>query len=111
MREYRSLPVGTSMKVVTHESGVQAINSELRKREQPCALKLEPSAVRAAERASYFGAYKGVTDVLTKYLWPEWALVLTRLAARIGMSPNMVTAIGALQIGRASGRARVGRFV
>lgn len=96
MREGRPLPAGTSMKAIAHESGVQAINSELRKREQPFALKLEPSTVRAAERASYFGAYKGVTDVLTKYLWPEWALVLTRLAARIGMSPNMVTAIGAL---------------
>src|SRR3546814_7402179 len=46
-------------------------------------------------RATYYGAYKGVTDVLTKYLWPELALVLTRLAARIGMTPNMVTAIGA----------------
>src|SRR3546814_18310440 len=60
MREDRPLPAGTSMKVIAHESGVQAINSELRKREQPFALKLEPSAVRAAERASYFGAYKGV---------------------------------------------------
>ncbi|HWH18748.1 MAG TPA: CDP-alcohol phosphatidyltransferase family protein, partial [Allosphingosinicella sp.] len=30
-----------------------------------------------------------------KYLWPEWALALTRLAARIGATPNMVTALGA----------------
>src|SRR3546814_10520547 len=71
MREDRPLPAGTSMKVIAHESGVQAINSELRKREPPFALKLAPSDVRAAERASSFGAYKGVTDVLTKYLWPN----------------------------------------
>jgi len=50
--------------------------------------------VRQVERASYTSAYKGVTDLLTKYLWPEWALALTRLAARIGLSPNMITSIG-----------------
>ena len=44
----------------------------------------------------YYGAYKGVTDLLTKYLWPELALWLTRLAAWAGLSPNAVTAIGAL---------------
>lgn len=58
--------------------------------------RLAPDTVRSLERASYFGAYKGVTDLLTKYLWPEWALVLTRWAARIGMTPNQVSLIGAL---------------
>jgi phosphatidylglycerophosphate synthase len=70
-------------------------NEALRKREEPVLARLEPGNVRAIERQTYFGAYKGVTDILTKYLWPEWALVLTRIAARIGMTPNMVTAIGA----------------
>jgi phosphatidylglycerophosphate synthase len=70
-------------------------NEELRKKERPFMDRLTPATVRSLERASYFGAYKGVTDLLTKYLWPEWALVLTRIAARIGMSPNQVTAIGA----------------
>jgi phosphatidylglycerophosphate synthase len=69
-------------------------NRQLRKRVRPMVMRLEPDTVRNIERATYFGAYKGVTDLLTKYLWPEWALVLTRLAARIGMSPNQVTAIG-----------------
>ena len=71
-------------------------NEELRKKERPFMERLAPDSVRALERASYFGAYKGVTDLLTKYLWPEWALVLTRWAARIGMSPNQVSLIGAL---------------
>lgn len=71
-------------------------NEALRKREEPVLERLEPAQVRAIERKTYFGAYKGVTDLLTKYLWPEWALVLTRIAARIGMTPNMVTSIGAV---------------
>ena len=58
--------------------------------------RLTPETVPALERASYFGAYKGVTDLLTKYLWPEWALVLTRWAARLGISPNQVTLVGAI---------------
>ncbi len=81
--------------VTAYEDGITLYNSALRKRERPFLMALKPENVRAIERASYFGAYKGVTDVLTKYLWPEWALVLTRICARIGMTPNMVTAIGA----------------
>jgi len=69
-------------------------NRKLRKRVRPTVERLEPGTVRKIERETYFGAYKGVTDILTKYLWPEWALVLTRVAARIGMSPNQVTTIG-----------------
>jgi phosphatidylglycerophosphate synthase len=74
------------------EEGI--FNEALRKRERPFAEALIPANVPAIERASYVGAYKGVTDLLTKYLWPEWAFVLTRLAARVGLSPNGVTAIG-----------------
>jgi phosphatidylglycerophosphate synthase len=90
-------PLGpTTLEVIRFEDGATVLNEALRKREQPFAMRLEPGTARAAERASYFGAYKGVTDLLTKYLWPEWALVLTRLAARIGATPNMVTTVGAI---------------
>ncbi len=78
-----------------HDDGFELYNSSLRKRERPFVTPLTPASVRGIERASYFAAYKGVTDVLTKYLWPEWALVLTRLCARVGLSPNAVTTIGA----------------
>jgi phosphatidylglycerophosphate synthase len=71
-------------------------NEALREQEEPLIARLEPGSVRAVERQTYFGAYKGVTDLLTKYLWPEWALALTRLAARIRMTANMVTTLGAL---------------
>ncbi len=89
-------PLPPHLEIIAFEDGGQIYNETLRKLERPFMNRLEPDTVRTLERASYFGAYKGVTDLLTKYLWPEWALVLTRLAARIGMSPNMVTTIGAL---------------
>lgn len=71
-------------------------NEQLRKTETPFAMRLTPDTRYTIERASYFGAYKGVTDVLTKYLWPELAFHLTRLAASLRMTPNMVSCIGAV---------------
>lgn len=96
MAEGRPLGAPGALAVAAYEDGAAIVNAALRKRERPFAMPLTPETTKAAERASYFGAYKGVTDLLTKYLWPEWALVLTRIAARIGMTPNQVTLIGAL---------------
>jgi phosphatidylglycerophosphate synthase len=87
---------GGGGEVIAWEEADGLENEELRKKERPFMDRLVPDNVRGLERASYFGAYKGVTDLLTKYLWPEWALVLTRWAARIGMTPNQVSLIGAL---------------
>jgi phosphatidylglycerophosphate synthase len=80
--------------IVDLSDGRTLYNRQLRKLEQPMVRELAPSTRRAIERQSYFGAYKGVTDVLTKYLWPELALVLTRIAAQLRMTPNMVSVIG-----------------
>jgi phosphatidylglycerophosphate synthase len=81
--------------VIDYRDSPQIYNRQLRKLECPFVQRLTPNTRRAIERKSYFGAYKGVTDLLTKFLWPELALWLTRFAASIGMTPNMVTAIGA----------------
>lgn len=71
-------------------------NAELRKRERPFVLPVTEETQDAAERAAYDGAYKGVTDALTLYLWRGAAFYLTRLAARAGVTPNMVTSAGAV---------------
>ncbi|MFS0848612.1 CDP-alcohol phosphatidyltransferase family protein [Novosphingobium panipatense] len=84
------------MELIAFEDGPTIENKQLRKRETPFLMALTPDTLRPIERASYFGAYKGVTDLLTKYLWPEWALVLTRICARLGVTPNMVTTVGAV---------------
>jgi phosphatidylglycerophosphate synthase len=86
----------TKLARLTYDDDFTLYNNELRKREQPFLMALRPDTVRRIERLSYFGAYKGVTDILTKYLWPEAALLLTRFAARVGATPNMVTSLGAL---------------
>lgn len=67
---------------------------ELRKRERPFVMPLSRGNSLAVERAFYDAAYKGVTDLLTLYLWRRPAFWLTRWAAQAGMTPNMVTLIG-----------------
>ena len=71
-------------------------NEELRKRERPFVLPLDPANPEPVERAAYDASYKGVTDALTLYLWRGLAFHLTRMAARIGMTPNQITLIGAI---------------
>ena len=67
---------------------------ELRKRERPFVLPLAAANSLQVERAYYDAAYKGVTDVLTLYLWRRPAFWLTRWAAIAGITPNMVTLVG-----------------
>jgi phosphatidylglycerophosphate synthase len=67
---------------------------KLRKRARPFVMRLDPADPEPVERAAYDASYKGVTDLLTLYLWRRPAFYLTRWAARAGMTPNFVTAIG-----------------
>ena len=69
---------------------------KLRKRDRPFVMRLDPADTEAAERAAYDASYKGVTDILTLYLWRRAAFYLTRWAAQAGLTPNMVTAVGAV---------------
>jgi phosphatidylglycerophosphate synthase len=70
--------------------------AELRKRERPFVRTLDPGNPEPVERAAYDAAYKGVTDLLTLYLWRRPAFYLTRWAARAGLAPNFITLIGAI---------------
>lgn len=63
----------------------------LRKREAPYALSLFQNTPAQVERRLFKGAYKGVTDLVTKYAWPEPALHATRFCANLRLTPNMVT--------------------
>ncbi len=69
--------------------------SALRKRDRPFVMRLDAANPEPAERAAYDASYKGVTDALTLYLWRRPAFYLTRWAAEAGMTPNLVTMIGA----------------
>lgn len=63
----------------------------LRKRARPILVHLDGADAAAIERLLFDGSYKGVTDVVTKYVWPAPAFHVTRWCARHGISPNSVT--------------------
>ena len=69
--------------------------AELRKRDRPFVLPLDSDNPEPVERAAYDASYKGVTDLLTLYLWRKPAFHLTRWAAQAGLSPNFITSVGA----------------
>lgn len=68
-----------------------AYQKALRKRAKPVLLPLENADAADIERALFNSSYKGVTDLVTKYVWPLPALAVTRLCARRGITPNVVT--------------------
>src|SRR3546814_9308681 len=70
-------------------------SSDLRKRQEPFAVAVSADTLDTVERRVYRSAYKGITDLITKYLWPEPAMHATRLCVRLGITPNMVTSASA----------------
>jgi len=68
-----------------------AYNDALRKREQPFLLPLLEADLPAIEQRMFGASYKGVTDLVTKYLWPVPARHVTKLCAVLGITPNQVT--------------------
>lgn len=70
----------------------------LRKREVPYAFLLDARNRTAVEWRMFMGTYKGATDIITKRLWPYPAFLVTRALAATRISPNLVTACGALLV-------------
>ncbi len=67
---------------------------ELRKAEPPLVAQVSAENCDALESRLYGGSYKGVTDFVTKWWWPRPARVGVKVAASLGLTPNMVTLTG-----------------
>ena len=71
-------------------------DEKLRKRADPYVCSVAKTDLAAVERILFGASYKGVTDFVTKYLWPAPARVVTRWCAERAVRPNTVTAVSAL---------------
>lgn len=76
---------------VTPEALVPLWRADLRKAEPPWACDARPEQADEIERRIFDASYKGVTDLITKWLWPRPARVATRWCAERGIAPNTVT--------------------
>jgi phosphatidylglycerophosphate synthase len=83
----------TSVAAVTVAQVAQGFEIGLRKLDQPAVLRITEERRAALEQLIFSGAYKGVTDLVTKWLWPAPAQQVTRWCVRAGITPNQVTAM------------------
>ena len=68
-------------------------NNALRKREPPYLIPLSDATLPAIEQRVFGSSYKGVTDLVTLYVWPRPARWVTRVCANAGITPNQVTSL------------------
>lgn len=73
-----------------------AYSPELKKRITAYLMPITAATLPQIERDLFAAVYKGVTDIITKYVWPWPAFHVTRACAQRGVTPNMVTSVGAL---------------
>lgn len=71
-----------------------AFNPKLRKLLPPFVFQVEAGSIRKIENAIFKASYKGITDFVTKWVWPLPARAVVRVLAARGVRPNSVTAVG-----------------
>jgi len=96
-------PAASVAGLIRLDPGELAYNEALRKREAPILEPFGPARAgraeaRRVEAHLFKGSYKGVTDLVTKHLWPKPAQVVTRWCALAGVAPNTVTFVGLLLV-------------
>jgi phosphatidylglycerophosphate synthase len=71
-------------------------DEKLRKKADPYVYPVRPRDLPAIELALFGASYKGVTDFVTKYVWPRPARVVTKWCAEHAVTPNAVTGLSAV---------------
>ena len=69
---------------------------KLRRRTILFARSLSEEPKGQIERALFENVYKGVTDLVTKWVWPVPAFWIVRAAAKLGIPPNAITGVSIL---------------
>jgi phosphatidylglycerophosphate synthase len=65
--------------------------ANLRKFEAPYVHAAHPDRAREVEALTFAASYKGITDLVTRWVWPAPASMVTRWCAEAGIRPNTVT--------------------
>lgn len=81
------------LRLVGPDSLAPAYTAALRKADPPYLLPVRHENLAAIEDRIFQASYKGVTDLVTKWVWPLPARAVTRCLARAGVHPNVVTVL------------------
>lgn len=87
----RPSPPSEASRRVGPDALVPPWSHALRKRAPALLEPLRAGSQRDLERRLFDASYKGITDLVTKYLWPPLALPVVRACASLGISPNALT--------------------
>ena len=91
--EAAALSAAAGMTTVGLADVAKGYEAGLKKLDRPFVVPITEERLGALERLTFSGAYKGVTDLVTKFVWPAPAQRVTRWCANIGMTPNQVTGV------------------
>jgi len=93
--EGRELPPGVR---VIHPSDMTAFDESLRRSTTPLLEIISAQRKNELENKLYGNAYRGITDLVTKFAWPRPAKHMVHMCANAGITPNMVTSAGLLLV-------------
>jgi phosphatidylglycerophosphate synthase len=81
------------LRTVVPDSVATSIQIQLRKFDPPWVARITPDNQAHLSKSLFNGSYKGVTDFITRGIWPIPARWATAWCVRKGLSPNQVTAV------------------
>jgi phosphatidylglycerophosphate synthase len=79
-------------------SDMEAFDESLRRSTMPLLEPVTAAQKSELENMLYGNAYRGITDLVTKFIWPKPAKHCVHLCASLHLSPNMVTSLGLLLV-------------
>ncbi len=85
--------IATAIRLVAPAELAPAYSAQLRKFDPPYIYPVRAENIRQIEDRIFQASYKGITDLVTKWLWPRPAAAVVRVLARGGVRPNAVTAL------------------
>jgi len=85
-------PAIENLRPVRPETVASGLQKQLRKFDPPWVARISEANREHLEKSLFNGAYKGVTDFITRGVWPVPARWVTGWCVRLGLSPNQVTA-------------------
>jgi len=83
---------------VMHTGDMEAFDENLKRSTRPLLEEVTATRKTELENWLYGNAYKGITDLVTKFVWPKPAKRFVHLCASMHISPNMVTTFGLLLV-------------
>ena len=83
---------------VVRTSDMESFDESLRRSTRPLLEAVNAERKTGLENTLYGNAYRGITDLVTKFVWPKPAKRVVHLCANLRISPNMVTTLGLLLV-------------